>query len=214
MKTNPEKRRHTFDAYHEARVSRREDYVRRALELLGRGRYPTVTALAKDVAKLVSELERKSALDGEEPSKMAYTTLLRSGSKYKHMLLAHFDGSYEAVKSDEAAELEELRFHCVHIEHENEMLKNRLASLAQGRSISGASKAHDGEPHKEVIRMLIDFIDAIVDQAPDIFTLVDANNTNEEFPDPGMYGPYRLVADMDALERITELRKEIENGDK
>lgn len=208
------RRKHTFDEYHALRVSKREALLRRALDLLKTARFDTMTALAKNAAQLITELEKRQAKDGENPPKMSYTTLVRRGSKYKHILLAHFEGASEGVQSDEEAELEELRLHCAHLEHENDLLKNRLSTVSHPKRVETVLEDEPGVSMYEDIEMLIDLIDVMVHQVPDVFTVVGPNGVDVHQPDPGMYGPDGLVAEYETLQRMNELREELKNENK
>lgn len=203
------KKKHTFDAYHASRVSEREALLRRTLDLLRTARFDTVTALAKNAAQIITELEKKQAKDGENPPPMSYTTLVRTGSKYKHILLAHFEGTQEGQQSDEEAELDELRLHCAHLEHENDLLKNRLSTVSHSNRVETPLEEGAGPSSTDDIQMLIDFIDAIVAQVHDLFPVIGMNDVDDDHPDPGMYGPDGLVAEYDTLKRMDELRNEI-----
>ena len=204
-----DKRKHTFDAYHESRVANREALVRRALTLLSNARFDTLTALAKNVAKVVTELESRQAKDGEQPSEVAYTTLVRKGSKYKHILLAHFEGTHENEKSDEEAEIEELRLHTAHLEHENDLLRQRLSAVGSTNALETSSEALEGRFSAEDIGMLLGIIDRMKSDAYDIFPSVAPHEVNEDYPYPGLWGPSEQVAEWEDLERIGELKKEI-----
>jgi len=204
-----DKKKHTFDDYHASRVSEREALLRRALDLLSTARFDTVTALAKNAAKIITELERKQAKDGENPPKMSYTTLVRKSSKYKHILLAHFEGTHEGERSDEEAELEELRLHCAYLEHENDLLKNRLSTVSHSKRIETSLNDDPGASMSADIEMLIDLVDAIVSQVHDLFPVIGTNDIDDEHPVPGMYGPDGQVAEYETLQRMDELRNEI-----
>ena len=209
MRVSDNKRKHTFDAFHTERVASREALVRTALGLLG-GRFETLSALAKNTARLVTELERKQAKDGEEPRPVSYTTLIRKGSKYKHILLAHFDGVGTEEQSDQESELEELRLHCVHLEHDNALLRNRLASIGVNSQPETVSESRHEPSRREDIEMLIDLIDGIMGETKDLFLTVGPSDIDELHPDPGLYSAYdELIAEYDSLLRLRELRNEV-----
>lgn len=214
QKVGKETRKDTFKAYRTERVSNREALVRRALELLSTEKYDTVTALAKNVAQLVAELEKRQAKDGEAPREMSYTTLVRNRSKYKHILRAHFDRTHECNKSDDEAELEELRLHCVHLEHENDLLKQRLSYLGERKGPETSSEPQERRFSAEDIEMLIDLADGIISQVRDVFDVVGPNDIDEEYPYPGIYGPEGLIAEYETLQRMNELREELRNETK
>ena len=210
--SNQKKGKNPFAPSQEKKVKNRADLVRKALDLLAGANFETPNALAISTAQIVSELERRQAKDGEEPKPMSYTTLVRTNSKYKHILLAHFRGGNRTERSDQEVELEELRLHCAHIEHENELLKNRLGTQTPKSSPTISSEAQEGRPSSEDIEMLINILDAIMDELIDAFVTVGPNDVDEETPDPGLYGPSKMVAEYDDLVRLKELREELKNG--
>ena len=210
--SNQKKRKNPFAPSQEKRVKNRADLVRKALDLLAGANFETPNALAISTAQIVSELERRQAKDGEEPKPMSYTTLVRTNSKYNHILLAHYRGGNRTERSDQEIELEELRLHCAHIEHENELLKNRLGTQTAKSSPTTSSEAQEGRSSSEDIEMLINILDAIMDELIDAFVTVGPNDVDEETPDPGLYGPSKMVAEYDDLVRLKELREELKNG--
>jgi hypothetical protein len=204
------KRKNPFEGHQKKKVANREALVRRALELLSGGRFETPNALAKSTAQVVTELERKQAKDGEQPDPMAYTTLIRTGSKYKEILLSHFNGLQAEEKNDVEAELQELRLHCAHVEHENELLRQRLSSMGSSDCLEGHIEGQEGPSTSEDIAILIDMLDGVMGQAKDLFLVVSPNEVTDTNPEPGLYGPYDdFIAEYDALERLSELRNDL-----
>jgi hypothetical protein len=165
--------------------------------------------MARDVARIVTEFERKVSDEGNETIPMSYTTLVRKKSKYKYILQVAFDGksTYEIEKTDQENQLEELKLYCVHIEHQNELLRNRLDSLGDKQDLQAASKGQEGREASEDIEMLIDFIDALIASGRDLFTTIYLTTIDEDYPDPGLYGADdSMVAEYETLERLQELR--------
>jgi hypothetical protein len=201
------KRKHTFDAFHAERVASRELNVRKALELLSGGRFETPNALAKTTAQLVTELERKQAKDGKDPKPMSYTTLIRKGSKYKHILLAHFEGRELDEENDNQAELAVLLVHCTHLEHDNQLLRHRLSTIGNNQHPESSSEDQEEHSVSNDIKMLINILDGVMEQAKDLFITIGPDDISETNPDPGLYGPYDdFVAEYDDLLRLNELR--------
>lgn len=209
---NKKKGKNPFAPSQKRKVEKREALVRRALGLLAGANFETPNALAVSTAQIVTELERKQAKDGQEIKPMSYTTLIRSNSKYKNILLAHFEGGNRAEKNDQEMELDELRLHCAHLEHENELLKHRLSSPNSKKPAEAVSEAQEGPSASDDIEMLINIIDAIMDELIDAFVTVGPNDVDEETPDPGLYGPSKLVAEYDDLVRLKDLREELKDG--
>lgn len=209
---NSKKGKNPFAPSQKRKVENREALVRKALGLLTGANFETPNALAVSTAQIVSELERKQAKDDEELRPMSYTTLIRNNSKYKHILLAHFEGVNRAEKSDQEMELEELQLHCAYLEHENELLKNRLSTQSDKNPTETISGAQEGRSASQDIEMLINILDAIMEELIDAFVTVGPNDIDEETPDPGLYGPSKLVAEYDDLVRLQDLREELKGG--
>lgn len=208
--SNKKKGKNPFAQSQKKKVENREALVRKALTLLSGASFDSLNSLAVSTAQVVTELERRQAKDGEDVSPISRTTLTRKEGKYRHILLAHFEGSAHAEKSDEEAELEELQLHCAHLEHENELLKHRLSTTG-GNAPETPSEAQEGRSDKDDIEMLIDIIDGIMDHLFDAFVIVGPNEVSEETPDPGIYAIETLIAEYDDLIRLNELREAVKN---
>jgi len=211
------KRDDSFAQYHESTQDRRLEHLRRALSILKHGKYPNVTKLAQAAAKLVTELELKDAKDGEEPRPVAFTTLMRNKQYYRPALEAYFHSDNDRLAPDieasvPAAEYETLKIHCANLDHQNRMLKDRLAYATfsgEMESLPGNnSKNITGDDRIEDISFLIKFVDAIMSQVPEMFDQYDRKQTSLEHPEPGLYGPESLALTWDELERFKRLRDE------
>jgi hypothetical protein len=209
---NKKKGKNPFAPSQKRKVENREALVRKALDLLAGANFETPNGLAISTAQIVSELERKQAKDGEKLKPMSYTTLIRTKSKYKHIVLAHFKGANRAEKNDQEMELEEIKLHCAHLEHENELLKHRLSSLSSKNAVEADSEDQEGRSTSDDIEMLINILDAIMNELIDAFVTIGPNDVNEETPDPGLYGPSEMVAEYDDLVRLNDLREGLKSG--
>jgi hypothetical protein len=203
-------RKHSFDKYHADHVKNREEHVQTAAKLLAGANFKSITLLAKSVAKVVYQLELKNAKDGQEVKPINHTTLIRKGSKYRHILLAQLEGVSDEGRdqSEIDLELDVLRLQCASLQHDNDLFRGRLDSLGDSISLDAPSEASEEHQVADDIKMLIKIIDGLKGELPDLFDVVELKDISQYQPTTGLYGPNNKIAEYSDLERLTELRNE------
>jgi|GEM_PF-4142343 len=177
-------RSHTFDSYREEHIKIKLQVIRKAINIIGNSVYPNITKLAKDISKLVYEIElnnwEKKAQDESykepKPKPQSYTTLLRNHN-YKILLSLHLEGNTLKVRQPSVSDIEIVKMKCAHLESQNEMLKNRLSALDLGGSHDASdrdtNKLKELEILKEDKTLLVQIINSIMRVASDIFIVKD-----------------------------------------
>lgn len=178
------KRSHTFDSYRENNKKIRMDAIRKSLSILENSNYKNITNLAKDVSKIVHEIELKHwelksqeyKLKKAKPEPLSYTTLLRN-KDYKNLLSLHMTGQDIEVDQSSISDVEVIKIKCAHLESQNEMLTNRLKFVDAGENLSKGEQNHSNKKEVDDLReekaMLIEMIESIMGVANDIFALKD-----------------------------------------
>lgn len=212
MVSKMNKRKHSFDKYHANRVDDREKRVRKTLKLIKHGSFTALTPLAKQVADIINEqFELEATYNTDEqskPKKMHYTSLIRKGSNYKKILLAHLSEDVQETNDNFEKQYHDLLIHCANIENENELLRNRLDYLGDESHSESASAPPEGDNRLDDLRVLIKIIDAMKNIAPDLSFIVTDDEVTEKKPVAGLYGVRGLVLGMEELHRLEELRRE------
>jgi len=178
----PSKRKSSFDEYQREREERRIRATRQALKVIINSSYKNVTRLAKDVAKIIYEIELKEwelkandpNFTRRKPKSVSYTTLIRN-SAYRTLLELHLGDqdidSIEPVVSD----FEILGIRCVNLESENEVLRDRLRHADAPLIKLEPIKSNDDELErlKQEKILLVDIIKGIMSEANEIFHITD-----------------------------------------
>lgn len=207
-------RNESFDNYHKTTQEERLKQLRRALTIIGTGRYNNITNLAKAAARLVTELEIKDSKEGEALEPCSYTTLIRNKKYYRPVLDAYLDGSTEFEKSIETSgisleEHESLIAHCANLAHENTMIKDRLANIDHsGKETKLLSNINELD-RSEDIKFLTDVIQTVVSSFAELVDTIEPSQTNDEHPNAGLYGPDGLILTWDEVVRFQELSDEV-----
>jgi len=214
------KHKSSFEEHQRKKQEERLERLRTALKILGGAKYRTVTKLAEAAARLLTEMEAKNTKDGETPEKVHYTSLLRNKEYYRPALDAYFygeegDGS-NATNSVSKEDFEALSIHCANVTHQNEMLKDRLASIdlsPQTKKLSDRVTDNDSEDRLEDIAFLLTVIGKIMQEVSQLFDSVEERDVNDEHPHAGLWGPSGLVLSMDEVKKMSSLEKECKEHD-
>ena len=206
-------RNESFDNYHKTTQEDRLKHLRKALTIIGTGRYENITNLAKAAARLVTELEIKDSKEGEVLEPCSYTTLTRNKKYYRPVLDAYLDGSSEFEKSIETSgisfeEHESLIAHCANLDHENTMIKDRLANIDSGQETNLLDNINVLE-RSEDIKFLTGVINTVVSSLEDLVDSIEPSQTNDEHPNAGLYGPDGLILTWDEMLRFKGLSDEV-----
>jgi len=216
------KHKSSFEEHQRTKQEERLERLRTALKILGGARYKTVTKLAEAAARLLSEMEAKNAKDGETSEKVHYTSLLRNKEYYRPALDAYFhgeDGDGSNSKSSVSKEeFEALSIHCANVTHQNEMLKDRLASIdlsPQTKKLPDrvTDTDNESEDRLEDIAFLLSVIGKIMQEVSQLFDSVEESDVNDEHPYAGLWGPNGLVLSLDDVKKISSLEKECKEHD-
>lgn len=206
-------RNESFDNYHITKQEKRQKHLRKALTIIGTGRYKNITNLATAAARLVTELEIKDSKEGDVLEPCSYTTLTRNKKYYRPVLDAYLDGSSELETSNVTGgipfeEHEALKVHCAHLDHENTMIKDRLANIDSGQETKLLDNINVLE-RSEDIKFLTGVINTVVSSFADLVDSIEPSQTNDEHPDAGFYGPEGLILTWDEMVRFKELSDEV-----
>jgi hypothetical protein len=214
------KRRTTFDKHHKNIQEARLNTLRKALKILGRGRYDNLTQLAEAAAKLVTEFELKDLKDGETPEPCSYTTLMRNKKYYRPALEAFFssDAKVPVQSSISLEDYEALKIHCANLDHQNKMLKDRLAGIDLTSTTRQLTDSKDDSDENDTscladIALLIRTIKKINNQMPDMFDHIEVGSISEEHPSAGFWGPDGLILTIEEVKRIEALEIECREND-
>lgn len=217
------KRKNTFDEHRKGIQEKRLQHLRKALKILGKGNYESITQLAHAASQLVTEFEKRSSKDGENIEPVSYTTLLRNKDYYRPALEAYFyvdDDENGKTSPISKEDYEALAIHCANLDHQNTMLKDRLASIdlsSKTKSLldptNNGAEAKSNPDRLEDIAFLLHMIREIIKQVPDLFETVEENQTTDEYPESGYWGPDGLVLTLDEVKRLEALSKECKEND-
>ncbi len=207
-------RNESFDNYHITKQEKRQKHLRKALTIIGTGSYKNITNLAKTAARLVTELEIKDSKEGDVLEPCSYTTLTRNKKYYRPVLDAYLDGSSEFEKSIENSgisleEHESLIAHCANLDHENTMMKDRLANTDHSGKETNLLDNINVLERSEDIKFLTGVINTVVSSFADLVDSIEPSQTNDEHPDAGFYGPEGLILTWDEMVRFKELSDEV-----
>ncbi len=214
------RRKSSFEEHQRIKQEERLERLRTALKILGGAKYRTVTKLAEAAARLLTEMEAKHAKDGETPEKVHYTSLLRNKEYYRPALDAYFhgeDGDGSNSKGSVSKEdFEALSIHCANVTHQNEMLKDRLASIdlsPQTKKLSDSVTDNESEDRLDDIAFLLTVIGKIMQEVSQLFDSVEERDVNDEHPHAGLWGPSGLVLSLDDVKKMSSLEKECKEHD-
>lgn len=214
------KHKSSFKEHQRTMQKERLERLRTALKILGGAKYSTITKLAEAAARLLTEMEAKNVKDGETPEKVYYTTLLRNKEYYRPALDAYFYGddldSNNAEGGVSKEDFEALSIHCANISHQNEMLKDRLASidlLPKVKTLPDSSDDNESEDRLEDIAFLLTAIKKIMQDVSELFDSVEEVDVNDEHPHAGLWGPSGLVLSLDEVKKLSSLEKECKDHD-
>ncbi|MGK0270742.1 MAG: hypothetical protein ACI88H_001390 [Cocleimonas sp.] len=207
------KRKSSFDEHRAKQQKKRLGCLRSALTVLNNAKYTNVTLFAKDVAKVVYELEKQAASNSDDVKKISYTTLLRN-KEYRPIIDAYFAGQGGSSTSSQKtahsqAEYEALKIHCANLDSQNELYRSRLEHFQLSKEVKPIDVSDSGqEPMVEDIKLLVGMITNIISSVSDLFDTVPEDATNEEHPEAGLYSPMGLVVDWETLDRFMEIENE------
>lgn len=207
----------TFDKYREVTKALRLEFIRHALSMLSNAEYPNITRLARDVAKIVAELEssRKTGSPdaaGQDTSKpISHVTLLRNVS-YR-VLLEKFmkvESKSDSLPGQVLTELEAVRIRNASLESQIHLLKEKIRGIdLLGDRSKKISSMHDEDAFAELIRsvsLLFKFLDGMVSQAADVYRTVLEGQETPMYKEPGFYGPWEKIASLDELRQLEKIR--------
>lgn len=209
----------TFEGYRGKHKAARVSQIQSALKILSNGNYKNVTSLAKDVAKIVTEMELRSNLSLPEGQRLvdvkpvSHVTLLRN-QDYREILEESFspDDGIDAPVAISFSDYEALKIRNAGLEGQIAQLKLTIRNLDAGDVlVSGDSE----ELKKQVgllgedLRFLISFIDNMQSEASDIFLTIRPGEENSEYGAAGYYGVMSMVASYDELIRLEKLRQSL-----
>jgi len=212
----------SFQEHQRTRQEERLERLRSALKILGGARYRTVTKLAEAAARLLTEMEAKNAKDGETPKKVDYTSLLRNKEYYRPALDAYFHGEDSDGRNSKSSvskeDFEALSIHCANVTHQNEMLKDRLASIdlsPQTKKLPDRATDADNESEDrlEDIAFLLTVIGKIIQEVSQLFDSVEERDVNDEHPYAGLWGPSGLILSLDDVKKMSSLENECKKHD-
>jgi hypothetical protein len=175
---NVKKRKSSFHEYQKQKEESRILAIRKALKIIVNSSYKNITRLAKDVAKILSEIELKDwelkADDSNfnkrpQPQPVSYTTLIRN-SNYRTLLELHLNDQDVDSIEPSVSDFEMLGIKCANLESENELLRDRLGNTEECLIELQPSKSTDDEIktlRQEKI-LLIEMIQAIMAEVGDI----------------------------------------------
>lgn len=213
------RRNETFEGHREKRKAARISNIQSALKILSNANYENVTSLAKDVAKIVSEIELRNHLSLPERQRpidlkpVSHITLLRN-EDYREILDRNFtpEDGVDAPVAISSTDYEALKIRNAGLEGQIAQLKLTIRNLDAGDVlVSGDSE----ELRKKIsllgedLRFLISFIDNMQSEASDIFLTVRPGEENTEYGAAGYYGVMSMVATYDELIRLEKLRQSL-----
>ena len=207
-------RNESFDNYHITKQEKRQKHLRKALTIIGTGRYKNITNLATAAARLVTELEIKDSKEGDVLEPCSYTTLTRNKKYYRPVLDAYLDGSSGLETSNVTGgipfeEHEALKVHCAHLDHENTMIKDRLANTEHSGKESKLLSNINVLERSEDIEFLVGVINTVVSSFTELVDSIEPSQIDDEYQYAGLHGPEGLILTWDEMLRFKGLSDEV-----
>lgn len=213
------RRSDTFEGYRGKRKAARVSHIQSALKILSNANYENVTSLAKDVAKIITEMELRNNLSLPEGQRLidvkpvSHVTLLRN-QDYREILDESFspEDSVDAPVAISFSDNEALKIRNAGLLGQIAQLKLTIRNLDAGDVlVSGDSEGLKKQVGLlgEDLRFLISFIDNMQSEASDIFLTVRPGEENSEYGAAGYYGVMSMVATYDELIRLEKLRQSL-----
>lgn len=214
------RRTDTFDEYREKQKIARISYIHSALKVLSNASYSNITRLAKDVSKVVTEIELKhhQALPfAERPNEIkpvSHVTLLRN-SDYRELLERSLNISAEdsVAVTFSVSDFEVLKIRNASLEAQVTLLKQTIRNFDAGELPASSDenvKLEEKVKHLgENIKFLLKLISDMNSEVPGVFVTILPGEEGAIHPVPGFYGPMNLIATLEELESLEKLRDEV-----
>lgn len=214
------RRTDTFDEYREKQKLARISYINSALRIISNSSYSNITRLAKDVSKVVTEIELKNyqalplAERPKEIKPVSHVTLLRN-AEYRALLEHSINISEKnnVAGTFSVSDFEALKIRNASLEAQVSLLKQTIINFDAGDlpfSSDENVKLEDKVKYlTNNVKFLLKFIDEMNDEARGVFVTVLAGEEDPMHSEPGFYGPMNLIATLEELKDLEKLRDEV-----
>ncbi|MEN5033919.1 hypothetical protein [Pseudomonas sp. TWI929] len=211
----PSAKRSTFEKYVAERSAHIELIIEQSLRLVNAKNFSNLTDYCKSLAAVVSDIRAAKAGDPTTPffnkivKPLSYVTLLRNES-YRRIVQGMYDHSREVLEQPEALS-EDALIRIASLQGQVNLLKDRLSGI---KTDSGSNALADAEAQATIAKLSEYLIDTlrvytemrkVFDKALKLYS-----EPTTSHPIIGLYGPYGLIAEAEALQRIEEGRKFLE----
>lgn len=206
-----------FCEYRDSNRNARIAHITHALKTLTNADYKNITRLAKDVAKIITELEAKvSAEDSDRLKPMSHVTLLKN-KKYREVLEQAFDFETDVECSNKVsvAEYEALKYRCAGLESKIVLLEQTIRNLDAGvggleyRVAETANGEIEGDSSDA--DFLLDLLDDLKGELHDAIETILPGEENTYRPQPGLYGPFNMIRNYEELGHLQTIRDRVED---
>lgn len=212
------KKTNTFKKWQEERSNETKELIRKALVFLSNSHYDNKTRLAKDVAKLVTELKvqanEKLPDDKRLPEvkPVSHVTLLRN-KEYLTIITVALDElmGIDSVEEPSISDHESLKIRNASLESQIENLKRKVRKLDLNGPLAIENNEESTDEIKrkdEQISLLLKIVDSMHNEVRDALIIVREDEVGAGRPVAGMYGPFNLVATWGELEELNRIRDE------
>ena len=214
------RRTDTFDEYREKQKLARISNINSALKIISNSSYSNITRLAKDVSKVVTEIELKNyqalplAEKPKEIKPVSHVTLLRNAeyrALLEHSINISQKGSVAVTFS--ASDVEALRIRNASLEAQVSLLKQTIVNFDAGDlpvGLDGNAKLEEKVKYLTGnVKFLLKFIDDMNSEARGVFVTVLAGEEDPMHSEPGFHGPMNLIATLEELKDLERLRDEV-----
>ncbi|WP_095151304.1 hypothetical protein [Pseudomonas sp. Irchel s3b5] len=214
------RRTDTFDEYREKQKLARISNIQSALKIISNSSYSNITRLAKDVSKVVTEIELKNyealplAERPKEIKPVSHVTLLRN-AEYRALLKDSLNISEKdcVAVTISSSDFEALKIRNAGLEAKVSLLKQTIINLDAGNLPTDSDQSVKLEEKVEYlrdnVRFLLRLIDDMNNDVPGVFVTVLDGEEDPRYSEPGFYGPMNLIATLEELKDLEKLRDEV-----
>lgn len=210
-----DKQHDNLKAHREEKVDVRLNMIHSALAKMS-GRYKSLTALAKDVAKYVTVFEaaensKKSEATRSKPLRpVSHITILRN-VHYRTALQAFFDGGVDASTPQPLVDYNALLLELEELRSKNNLLKIKLTDAFMGWELAddhNSSALPNEDKVMSWLELLLSVINKMQELTPGTFDNV-TDPKGKRGRGPGLHCPMGIAASPDEMLELHEIKQAI-----